>query len=202
MSISFPRLRKGLAIIYSNKISAPFSLSSPLGLLVKLLSTVRLFVIPWTVAYRLLCSWNFPGKSTGVGCHSLLQGIFPTLGIEPRSPALQADTLPSESSGKSSKLVWQPQVAWGCPVSSLSFTFIPIPHFPTVFAFFFFSALIKHVICSGLSPSSLILLLPHLFMCLNLTHVFFSLVIVFQLCVFCFNFLIFSLSVEVLTVFI
>ena len=138
MSISFPRLRKGLAIIYSNKISAPFSLSSPLGLLVKLLSTVRLFVIPWTVAYRLLCSWNFPGKSTGVGCHSLLQGIFPTLGIEPRSPALQADTLPSESSGKSSKLVWQPQVAWGCPVSSLSFTFIPIPHFPTFLAFFFF----------------------------------------------------------------
>ena len=27
---------------------------------------------------RLLCSWNFPGKNTGVGCHFLLQGIFPT----------------------------------------------------------------------------------------------------------------------------
>ena len=26
---------------------------------------------------RLLCSWNFPGKNTGVGCHFLLQGIFP-----------------------------------------------------------------------------------------------------------------------------
>ena len=24
--------------------------------------------------------WNFPGKSTGVGCHFLLQGIFPTQG--------------------------------------------------------------------------------------------------------------------------
>ena len=23
---------------------------------------------------RLLCPWNFPGKSTGVGCHFLLQG--------------------------------------------------------------------------------------------------------------------------------
>ena len=22
--------------------------------------------------------WNFPGKNTGVGCHFLLQGIFPT----------------------------------------------------------------------------------------------------------------------------
>ena len=31
------------------------------------------------------------GKNTGVGCQFLLQGIFPTQGIEPRSPALQAD---------------------------------------------------------------------------------------------------------------
>ena len=27
---------------------------------------------------RLLCSWDFPGKNTGVGCHVLLQGIPPT----------------------------------------------------------------------------------------------------------------------------
>ena len=27
---------------------------------------------------RLLCLWNSPGKNTGVGCHSLLQQIFPT----------------------------------------------------------------------------------------------------------------------------
>ena len=26
---------------------------------------------------RLLCPWNFPGKNTGVGCHFLLQEIFP-----------------------------------------------------------------------------------------------------------------------------
>ena len=31
--------------------------------------------------YRLFCPWNTPGKSTGVGCHSLLQGIFPTQGL-------------------------------------------------------------------------------------------------------------------------
>ena len=29
---------------------------------------------------RLLCPWHFPGKDTGVGCHALLQGIFPTQG--------------------------------------------------------------------------------------------------------------------------
>ena len=29
---------------------------------------------------RLLCPWNSPGKNTGVGCLSLLQGISPTRG--------------------------------------------------------------------------------------------------------------------------
>ena len=28
----------------------------------------------------LLCPWNFSGKNNGVGCHFLLQGIFPTQG--------------------------------------------------------------------------------------------------------------------------
>ena len=32
------------------------------------------------VAHQVLHPWNFPGKSTGVGCHFLLQGIFPTQG--------------------------------------------------------------------------------------------------------------------------
>ena len=30
---------------------------------------------------RLLRPWDFPGKGTGVGCHSLLQEIFPTQGL-------------------------------------------------------------------------------------------------------------------------
>ena len=30
--------------------------------------------------------WNFPGKSTGVGCHFLLQGIFLTQGLNPDLP--------------------------------------------------------------------------------------------------------------------
>ena len=32
---------------------------------------------------RLLCPWDSPGKNTGVGCHFLLQGIFPTQGSNP-----------------------------------------------------------------------------------------------------------------------
>ena len=41
-----------------------------------------------------------PGKNTGAGCHCLLQGIFPTQGIQPGSPAPQADSLASEPPGK------------------------------------------------------------------------------------------------------
>ena len=38
----------------------------------------------------------FPGKNIGVGCHFLLQGIFPTQVSNQVSPALQADSLPPE----------------------------------------------------------------------------------------------------------
>ena len=32
---------------------------------------------------RLLCPWDSPGKNTGMGCHVLLQGILPDLGMNP-----------------------------------------------------------------------------------------------------------------------
>ena len=65
----------------------------------KSLSHVRLFETPT----RLLCPWDFPGKSTGVGCHSLLQGIFPTQGLNPRLLHCRQMLLPSEPPGKSNK---------------------------------------------------------------------------------------------------
>ena len=49
---------------------------------------------------RLLRPWDFPGKSTGVGCHFPSPGDLPNPGTEPRSPALQGDALPSEPPGK------------------------------------------------------------------------------------------------------
>ena len=53
----------------------------------KSLSRVQLFATSWTVACtRLLYPWNFLGKSTGEGCHFLLQGIFPTQGSNPGLP--------------------------------------------------------------------------------------------------------------------
>ena len=35
---------------------------------------------------RLLCPWNSPGKNTDMGCHALIQGIFPTQGSNPSLP--------------------------------------------------------------------------------------------------------------------
>ena len=46
------------------------------------------------------CPWNSPGKNTGMGSLSLFQGIFPTQGLNPGSPTLQADSLPAEPQGK------------------------------------------------------------------------------------------------------
>ena len=43
---------------------------------------------------RLPCPWDSPGKNTGVGCHFLLQGIFPTQGSNPFLLHWQADSLP------------------------------------------------------------------------------------------------------------
>ena len=47
----------------------------------------------------LLCPWDSSVQNTGVGSRSFSRG-FPNPGIEPKSPALQADSLPSEPRGK------------------------------------------------------------------------------------------------------
>ena len=44
--------------------------------------------------------WNSPGQNTGVGSLSLPPGDLPNPGIEPRSPASKADSLPAEPQGK------------------------------------------------------------------------------------------------------
>ena len=57
----------------------------------------------------LLCPWDFPGQNTGVGCHALLVDL-PNLGIEPRSPTLQVDSLPSNS--RKSRNTWSNRQMW------------------------------------------------------------------------------------------
>ena len=66
----------------------------------KVLSHVRLFVIPWAVAYQAPPSMEFSRQEYWHGLPFPSPGDLPNPGIEPRSPALQADTLPSEPPGK------------------------------------------------------------------------------------------------------
>ena len=67
---------------------------------VKLLSHVRLFAIPWTVAYQAPPSMEFSRQKYWSGLPFPSPEDLPHLGIEPRSPALQADALPSAPPGK------------------------------------------------------------------------------------------------------
>ena len=52
----------------------------PECVLAKFLSRVRLFVTLWTVAHQAPRSMGFSRQEYGVGCHSLLEGIFLTQG--------------------------------------------------------------------------------------------------------------------------
>ena len=72
---------KGMEM-YAFSPNTPMSLqlNTKVKVKVKSLSRVGLSVTPWTVAYQAPPPWDFPGGSTGVGCHFLLQGIFPTQG--------------------------------------------------------------------------------------------------------------------------
>ena len=66
----------------------------------KSLSHVRLFVIPWTVAYKSPHSMEFSRQEYWSGLPFPPPGDLPHPGIEPGSPALQADSLPSETPRK------------------------------------------------------------------------------------------------------
>ena len=97
---------------------------------VKLLSRVRLFATPWTVTYQASLSMGFfSGKSTGVGCHFLLQGIFSTQGSNPGLPPCRQMPLPSEPPGenllqkKHQSIVWKHQF-----FNSLAFFMVQLSH--------------------------------------------------------------------------
>ena len=67
---------------------------------VKLLSRVRLFGTPWTLAYQAPPSMEFSRQEYWSGLPFPSPWYLSDPGIEPRSPALQADALPSELPGK------------------------------------------------------------------------------------------------------
>ena len=73
---------------------------------------------------RLLCPWDSPGKSTGVGCHALLQGIFPSQGLNRWLLCLlwllrwQAESLPLSHLGSPYMVIsaqnWQMLASFWC----------------------------------------------------------------------------------------
>ena len=67
---------------------------------VKSLSHVWLFATPWTVAHQAPLSMGFSRQEYWSGLPLPSPGDLPPPGIEPESPALQADALLSEPPGK------------------------------------------------------------------------------------------------------
>ena len=77
----------------------------------------RLLAAPWTVACQAPLSMGFSGKTTGVGCHALLQGIFPTQEWNPHLLGLlhcQEGSLALQPPGKPQDLGG----IWGCCIQS------------------------------------------------------------------------------------
>ena len=65
-----------------------------------LISCVQLFATPWTVACQTPLSMEFSRQEYWSGLPFPSSGDFPHPGIEPGSPVLQADSLPSEPPGR------------------------------------------------------------------------------------------------------
>ena len=86
---------------------------------VKSLSCVRLFAAPWTVAYQAPLSMGFSRQEYWSGLPFPSPGDLPHPGIKPRSPASQADALPSEPPGSPSWLRSHNFVTQESAVSSL-----------------------------------------------------------------------------------
>ena len=63
-------------------------------------SHVLLFATLWTVAHQAPLSMGFSRQEHWNGLPCPLPGNLPDPGIEPRSPALEADSLPSKPPGK------------------------------------------------------------------------------------------------------
>ena len=74
---------------------------------VRSLSHVQLFATPWTVAYQAPLSMGFSRQEYWSGLSSPSPGDLPNPGIEPKSPALQTDALPSEPPGNPSSALGQ-----------------------------------------------------------------------------------------------
>ena len=72
---------------------------------VKLFSRMQLLETPWTIAHQAPLSMELSRQKHWSGLPFPSPGDFPDPGIEPWSPALQADSLPFEPPGKSGSII-------------------------------------------------------------------------------------------------
>ena len=70
--------------------------------------------LPWTVACQALLSMEFSRQGSWSGLPFPSPGGLPDGGIEPGSPALQADSLPSEPLGKPRRTIGKIDKIKGC----------------------------------------------------------------------------------------
>ena len=68
------------------------------------MQVASVFATLWTVAHQTPLSMEFSKQEYWSGLPFPSPGDLPDPGIEPRSPALQADSLPSEPPGKLEQL--------------------------------------------------------------------------------------------------
>ena len=109
---TYPRLKCEDELV---NYKASYNHSVKLGCRFSRFSHIQLFVTPWPVAHKAPLSMEFSRQEYWSGLPFPLQEIFqeisrrssrrspgdlPDPGIEPGSPALQADSLPSEPPGK------------------------------------------------------------------------------------------------------
>ena len=67
---------------------------------------------PWTVACQLPCPYGFPGRNAGVGCHFLLQGIFPTQASNPGLPHCRQTPYTLSHQGNPTTKIWKTVADW------------------------------------------------------------------------------------------
>ena len=65
-----------------------------------------LSVTPWIIAHQAVLSWNSLGKDAGLGCLTLLHGIFPTQGLNPGLPHYRQILYQLSYKGSPSILEW------------------------------------------------------------------------------------------------
>ena len=93
-----------------------------------------IFVTTWTVAYQAPQSVEFSRQEYWSGLSFPSPGDLPNPGIEPESPALQADALPSEPPGK--------------PIYCINYHSVPyLETFGLLPCFFLFLFVCFHIVC-------------------------------------------------------